>query len=66
MNPDGTWSEQKVSLLSAVSFTSNAKFIDYAAGLDTNISGFARAVDDAIQVLEFIHSSDLIVYNPYY
>ena len=40
------------------------RLIDYSG--NTNITGFANAVDDAIQVLELIHSTDLIVYSPYF
>jgi hypothetical protein len=66
INPDGSWSEETVSILNAVQWTSPERLIDYAGGLNTKITGFANAADDAVQVLEFIHSSDLIVYNPYF
>ncbi len=66
LNSDGTWTEDIVSLLNAVPWTSPERLIDYSGGANTNISGFANAVDDAIQVLELIHSTDLIVYSPYF
>jgi len=66
LNSDGTWEETYQSLNNAVFWTPPAKLIDYAKGGNTNITGFANAADDAIQVLEFIHSSDLIVYSPYF
>ena len=64
--PDGTWSEEIVSLFDGVPslWTSPERLIDYSG--NTNITGFANAVDDAIQVLEYIHESDLIVYSPYF
>jgi len=67
LNPDQTWKEEFVSLHTALEYdigTALEKIIDYSG--NTNITGFAKAVDDAIQVLEFIHSSDLIVYSPYF
>ena len=66
LNPDGTWNEETVSLLNAVQWTAPEILIDYAGGSNTNITGFSNAADDAVQVLEFIHSSDMIVYNPYF
>lgn len=66
LNPDGTWKEEIVSLLDAVLWTSPERLIDWSGGTNTNITGFSNAIDDAIQVLEFIHSSDLIVYSPHF
>ncbi len=69
LNNDGTWDEEFVCLLDAGIWSADEAFIDYSPvteGSAGNITGFARAVDDAIQVLEFIHESDLIVYNPHY
>lgn len=66
LKPNGSWTYQYKSLLSVVPWTSPAKLIDYSNGANTNISGFANAADDAVQVIEFLHSSDLIVYSPYF
>jgi hypothetical protein len=66
LNPDGTWSDTYESLLNVVPWTSPTKLIDYENGNNINITGFSNAADDAIQVLEFIHSSDLIEYSPYF
>ncbi len=66
LNADGTWEDTYQSLTSVVFWTDPAKLIDYEKGGNTNITGFANAADDAVQVLEFIHSSDLIVYSPYF
>jgi hypothetical protein len=63
---DGSWKTEPHSLLSVVPWTNSNKLIDYAEGGNTKITGFANAADDAIQVLEFIHDSDLIVYSPYF
>jgi hypothetical protein len=64
--PDGTWHYEYQSLYSAVSWTSPNLLIDYAFSANTGITGFSNAADDAIQVLEFIHESDLIEYSPYF
>lgn len=66
LNPDGTWTQTYRSLLSVVPWTAPAKLVDYENGANINLSGFANAADDAVQVLDFIHSSDLIVYSPYF
>ncbi|MCJ7648481.1 MAG: hypothetical protein MUP85_07695 [Candidatus Lokiarchaeota archaeon] len=66
LDPNGTWLDEYVSLYKAVEWTDPERLIDYANKQNKNITGFANAVDDAIQVLEFIHSSDLIVYSPYF
>lgn len=66
LNSDGTWEESYQNLNNAVFWTPPAKLIDYAKGGNTNITGFANAADDAIQVLELIHSTDLIAYSPYF
>ncbi len=66
LNPDGTWTDTYQSLLSVVSWTSPTRLIDYENGNNINITGFSNAADDAIQVLEYIHSSDLIEYSPYF
>ena len=65
----GNYTEETVSLydlLEETIGTDPQKLIDYAGGLNSNITGFANAADDAVQVLEFIHSSDMIVYNPHF
>jgi len=66
LNPDGSWSESYESLYDVTPWTSPSKLVDWANGQNTNITGFANAADDAVQVLEFIHSSDLIVYSPHF
>ncbi len=68
VRPNGQWEEVFVSLNDSRLgiFTNPHLLIDYAEGQNTNITGFANAANDAIQVLEFIHSSDLIVYSPYF
>ncbi|MCJ7714678.1 hypothetical protein MUO66_09520, partial [Candidatus Bathyarchaeota archaeon] len=63
--------EEKVSLYNGVPglWTESSRLINYSDNTysdSTNITGFANAIDDAVQVLEFIHSSDLIVYSPYF
>ena len=47
-------------------WTPEEKLMDWSPDGEgnSNITGFANAVDDAVQVLEYIHSSDLIVYSP--
>lgn len=69
LHPDNTWSDSYKSLYDAVTWTDPAKLIDYQhgnPGLDTyfNITGFSNAADDAVQVLEYIHETDLVVYSP--
>ena len=61
--PDGTWSYEYMSLLDGVAWTNPNKLISYNSG-EVDITGFSNAVDDAIQVLELLHSSDLIQYSP--
>jgi len=66
LDPDGTWENNYYRLYDVVPWTNPDKLINYHGGSHINISGFSDAADDAIQALEFIHSSDLIVYNPYF
>jgi hypothetical protein len=70
LNQDGTWTSSKVTLYQALTdrglWTDPLDLVDYEEGANINLTGFSNAADDAIQVLEFIHSSDLIVYNPYF
>lgn len=77
LRPNGTWENVYVCLNDINNaiinllnggplFTDPLKLIDYSNGANTNISGFANATNDAVQVLEFIHSSDQIVYSPYF
>ena len=60
------------SLYDAVQFTDPAMLPNYSPNafnpeLDYGgITGFARAADDAIQVLEYIHGNTLIEYSPYF
>lgn len=55
------------SLYDAVEWTPDNLLIVYGEpGNASNITGFAKAVNDAVQVLEFIHSSDLIIFSPYF
>ena len=64
LNEGGTWSYEYVSLFDAVAWTNPNKLISYSAGGRFDITGFSDAADDAIQVLELLHSSDLIEYSP--
>ena len=64
--PDGTWEYLYEPILDVVTWTAPEMLIDYANGSNTGITGFANAADDAIQVLEFIHSSTLYEYSPYF
>ena len=74
LNTDGTWEVIYEALLDVfdcsdpddpVHWTDPAYLVQYG-NVDENITGFAKAADDAIQVLEYIHESDLIVYSPYF
>lgn len=64
--PNNTWEEEFVSLFSLDIWTNPNKLIDYENGNSVNVTGFSNATDDAIQVLEYIHESDLIEYSPYF
>lgn len=68
LNGDGSWDYVYKDIITALEdaglWTDVARLIDYSNGANTGISGFSNATDDAIQVLEFLHSSDLIVYSP--
>jgi hypothetical protein len=66
LNPNGTWDYEYLSLLNAVPWTTPNKRIQYNGGQNIDITGFSNAADDAIQVLEFIHESDLYEYSPYF
>ncbi len=60
LNAGGTYVVQDKSILDAITFTTeeNNSKINYHYNLD----GFTMACDDAVQVLEFIHESDLVEY----
>jgi hypothetical protein len=66
LNSNGTWDYEYLSLLNAVPWTTPNKRIQYNGGQNIDITGFSNAADDAIQVLEFIHESDLYEYSPYF
>jgi hypothetical protein len=66
LKSNGEWEDTYQPIVNVVPWTSPSKLIDYSGGANTNISGYARAADDAVQVLEFIHESDLIQYSPYF
>lgn len=66
LNTDGTWEENYRTLQSVVPWTHPKYLIDYEGGNNRNLTGFSNATNDAIQVLEFIHESDLIEYNPHF
>jgi hypothetical protein len=65
-----TWKYSYYSLYDVVPWTNSNLLIDYNnngnSDFSTGITGFSNAADDAIQVLEYLHSSDLIVYSPYF
>ena len=65
LKADGTWDVVFESLLDAVDWTAPEKLVRYG-NENENITGFAKASDDAVQVLEYIHESDLIVYSPWF
>jgi hypothetical protein len=61
---NGTYITYKTSILQALIdrdlWTDMLYLVDYTG--NTNVSGFAKASDDAVQVIEFLHSSTLIQY----
>lgn len=55
--PDGTWEVETVSIWQAME---DRQLFTYRWGLEENkfrVDGFAAAVDDAVQVLEFVHGN---------
>ena len=63
LNEGGTWEYEYLPLFDAVTWTNPNKLVKYSVG-SYDITGFADAADDAVQVIEFIHSSDMIEYSP--
>ena len=63
---DGSWKHTFEPLTNVVPWTKRSSLIDYENGNNVNITGFSYAADDAVQVLEYIHESDLIQYSPYF
>lgn len=66
MRPDGTWGYVYHTLNDIVPWTNPEMLIDYAYGNNNNVTGFANAVDDAIRVIEYLHSSTLIEHSPHF
>lgn len=66
--PDGTYTIEEKSIYQALSerglWTDPTYLVEYSGTSD--VSGFARAADDAVQVLEFLHSSTLYEYTGEY
>lgn len=63
LNPDGTWSTEEVSVLQAMEDRGLFKY-RLGDGEPTYVNGFAMAVDDAVQVLEFVHGDSNIEFLP--
>lgn len=62
LNPDGTWSSEEVSVLQVME---DRGLFKYAYnGEKSLVDGFAAAVDDAVQVLEFVHGDSNIEFLP--
>jgi len=66
LDPGGTWTYRYESLADVVEWTNPDLLPQYGANSNNDITGFSNSVDDAINVLEYIHGSDLIVYSPYF
>jgi len=62
LNPDGTWTEETVSVLQAME--DRGLFMFKWEGPFTHVKGFAAAADDAVQVLEFVHGNSNIEFLP--
>ena len=63
LNSDGTWSEEVVSVWQAMEDRGLFQYRWEGAPL-TRVDGFAAAIDDAVQVLEFIHGDSNIEFLP--
>jgi len=64
LSPDGTWKEEVVSVFKAME---DRGLFTYRWGQETfktHVDGFAAAVDDAVQVLEFVHGDSNIEFLP--
>jgi hypothetical protein len=62
LNSDGTWYTEEVSVLQAME---DRGLFKYAYnGPKSLVDGFAAAVDDAVQVLEFVHGDSNIEFLP--
>lgn len=66
LSPNGSWTNTFHSIQEVAPWTKPSLLIGYENGNNVNVTGFSNAADDAVQVLEFIHESDLIVYSPYF
>ena len=66
LDPNGTWVYRYESLYDVVPWTNVRILPQYGTNHNNDVTGFSNSVDDAINVLEFIHGSDLIVYSPYF
>jgi len=63
LNPDGTWTQEVVSVLQAME--DRGLFMYRWQGVPlTRVNGFAAAIDDAVQVLEFVHGNSNIEFLP--
>jgi hypothetical protein len=62
LNPDGTWSSEEVSVLQAMEDRGLFRYV--YNGPKSLVDGFAAAVDDAVQVLEFVHGDSNIEFLP--
>ena len=64
LNGDGTYSEEIKSVLDAME---DAGLFTYKWGLEeylTKVNGFAAAVDDAVQVLDYVHGDSNVEFLP--
>jgi hypothetical protein len=64
-NADGSYYYEVESLLNIVDWSRPDILVSYDVD-NGGITGFSNATDDAIRVIEFIHSSDQIIYSPYF
>lgn len=63
LNPDGTWTEEVVSVMQAME--ERGLFMYRWEGVPlTRVDGFTAAADDAVQVLEFVHGNTNIEFLP--
>ena len=65
LNGDGTYSEEIMTVLDAME---DRGLFTYVWGQidETFVSGFALAVDDAVQVLDYVHGDSNIEFLPDY
>ena len=63
LNADGTYTYDYKSLYSVVEWSRPNILVSYG-NENRDITGFSNAAEDAVRVIEFIHSSDLIEYSP--